>query len=489
MRAALSRQDLLGSVLAGSSWAAWRILLIAAMGESLTADERAIFSRFTGRQTEPLERVEELWAIVGRRGGKSRAAAVLSVYLACLCDHSANLSAGERGLVLYLAQNSKAAQVAFSYAEAVFAGVPALVGEIINRTADTLSLRNRIDLEIRPASYRGLRGMTSVAIVADECSVWYSEETGSSNADTAILNSVRPTLATTGGPLIVISSPYAKRGEVYRAFREHYGPQGDPRILVAHGTSRDFNPALPQRVIDRALARDAAAASAEYLAQFRSDLEAFVSREVVDAAVVPDRHELLPVSGTVYEAFVDPSGGSADSMTLAIAHRDLKTSCGVVDAVWEVRPSFSPETVVEEFSALLKSYGVHSVTGDRYAGEWPRERFRVHGIAYEPSEKPKSVIYGELLPILNSGGCELLDLSRLTSQLCGLERRTARGGRDSIDHPPGAHDDLANCVAGALVRVVGQADLITWKKISELAGDLPPGPGWPCSPMGMPLSG
>jgi hypothetical protein len=35
------------------------------------------------------------------------------------------------------------------------------------------------------------------------------------------------------------------------------------------------------------------------------------------------------------------------------------------------------------------------------------------------------------------------------AQLCGRERRTARGGRDSIDHAPGGHDDLANAVAGA----------------------------------------
>jgi hypothetical protein len=32
-----------------------------------------------------------------------------------------------------------------------------------------------------------------------------------------------------------------------------------------------------------------------------------------------------------------------------------------------------------------------------------------------------------------------------------LERRTARGGKDSIDHSPGQHDDVANAVAGALV--------------------------------------
>jgi hypothetical protein len=33
----------------------------------------------------------------------------------------------------------------------------------------------------------------------------------------------------------------------------------------------------------------------------------------------------------------------------------------------------------------------------------------------------------------------------------GLERRTARGGRDTIDHAPGGHDDLANVVAGVAV--------------------------------------
>jgi hypothetical protein len=47
--------------------------------------------------------------------------------------------------------------------------------------------------------------------------------------------------------------------------------------------------------------------------------------------------------------------------------------------------------------------------------------------------------------------CELLDHVRLAAQLTSLERKTARGGRDSIDHAPNAHDDVANAVAGALV--------------------------------------
>jgi hypothetical protein len=135
-------------------------------------------------------------------------------------------------------------------------------------------------------------------------------------------------------------------------------------------------------------------------------------------------------------------------MTLAIGHRE--DSVAILDAVRESKPPFSPENVVSEFAALLKSYGISTVTGDRYAGEWPRERFKVHGIGYAPSAKPKSDLYRDILPAINSRKVDLLDHDRLINQLIGLERRTARGGKDNIDHPPGAHDDVANAVAGVV---------------------------------------
>ncbi len=45
LREALSDPNLLGTAIAGDSWRSWRTLLIAAMGEELTEDERAIFER------------------------------------------------------------------------------------------------------------------------------------------------------------------------------------------------------------------------------------------------------------------------------------------------------------------------------------------------------------------------------------------------------------------------------------------------------------
>jgi hypothetical protein len=122
-----------------------------------------------------------------------------------------------------------------------------------------------------------------------------------------------------------------------------------------------------------------------------------------------------------------------------------------LDCIREIRAPFQPEAVVADFCATLAAYGVARVTGDKYAGQWPREQFKKRNIDYVPSERVKSDIYRDCLPLLNSRKCQLLDIRRLISQLHGLERRTMRGGRDSIDHSPGSHDDIANACAGALV--------------------------------------
>jgi hypothetical protein len=444
LRRAFEDEGLFGNVLSGDSWLPWRSIMLASLGEELNTDERASFQKLTGRPAESGERVEELWTIAGRRGGKTRAAATLAVYLAALCDHRKHLAIGERGIVLFLAQNQKQAQVAFNYATGIIESVPLLRQLVTNRTADTITLSNGIDLEVRAASFRGLRGVTCVAVVADEAAFWPADE--SANADTEILNAVRPALATTHGPLIVISSPYAKRGEVFNTWRAHYGPTGDPRILVAKGASRDFNPSLPQSVVDRAIERDPASASAEYLGLFRSDLEVFVTREIIEACVDPGVHE-RPPSDARYFGFVDPSGGSSDSMTVAIGH--IEGRVAIIDAIRERKPPFSPESTVAEFSELLKQrYRISNVVGDAYGGIWPREKFEQHGVSYIVANKNRSELYLALLPELNSGTVRLLDNPRLVAQLVGLERRTSRTGKDAIDHMPGQHDDVGNAVAG-----------------------------------------
>ena len=459
LRKALADPKLLGSVLAGPSWEAWRVLMIAAMGEALTDSEREIFTRLTGREREPQQRVEEMGAVVGRRGGKSRAMATFASYIAGLCQH--DLARGERGVLLAIAPDQRQAGIVLEYTEAAFETSPILKQLIVNRTVDTLELSNGINIEVRAASFRRLRGPTYIGVIADEAAFWYSDEF-SSNTDVEILNAVRPGLATTGGPLVIASSPYARRGVLWEMHRRHYGPEGDPLLLVAQGASRDFNPSLPERVVLRALERDRAAATAEFLAQFRSDIEGFVSFETVQACV-GDHVEMAPLKQCRYSAFCDPSGGTSDSFTLAVSHKDGERI--MIDAIREVKPPFSPDGVIDEFANLLKTYRITRVVGDRYAGEFPRELFRRHGIQYRCAQKPESDLYRDLLPLLNSGRIVLPRSDRLVNQICGLERRTARSGRDSIDHGPGSHDDLANCVAGA-------ADLIAARREQIPQGDV-----------------
>src|SRR5690606_6969 len=98
---------------------------------------------------------------------------------------------------------------------------------------------------------------------------------------------------------------------------------------------------------------------------FRTDVESFISKEVVEACTIRGRYELPPLTDTDYAAFVDPSGGSKDAFTLAIGHRDHQTGRRIVDAVRVTKPPFVPSSVVQEYAALLRTYRISSITGDR----------------------------------------------------------------------------------------------------------------------------
>ena len=435
-----------------TTWGAWRGFLKALFGLPMDDTEAETFRACTGRATLPTAAFAAAWLVIGRRGGKSFALALIAVFLACFVDYRPFLATGERATIVIVAADRRQARVIFRYITGIMQAVPALRAMIAGETAEELRLTTPTNIEVMTASSRTIRGYAIPVALLDEVAFWTVD--GSTDADVDIIAALRPAMKQFPHPvMLAASSPYSRRGALWEAYKRHHGVD-DSRALVWQAATRVMNPTIPQAEIDAEYEADPARAAAEYGALFRSDLESFVAREVVDAAVVPGRHELPPISGTRYVAFTDPSGGSADSMTLAIAHAD-RDGRAILDAVRVRKPPFSPEAVVVDFAAVLKSYGVYKIGGDRYAGEWPRERFREHGIAYELSDRPKSDIYRDTLPILNSGKVELLDLPRLTAELCGLERRTARSGKDSIDHAPGAHDDVANAAAGALLMAVG----------------------------------
>jgi hypothetical protein len=211
LRRALTDTKLLGTALTGDSWLPWRVLLIAVAGEALTDSERAIFTKLTGRAREPGKPVHELVAIVGRRGGKSRAMAVLLCWLASLCDHRGMLAPGE--LALCISRDQRVARAILNYVEGTLEASPYLRSLIKNRTQDTIELANRVSIEVRPCNFKTLRGPTYIAIVADEVAFWFTS-TDFANPDIEVLAAVRPGLLTTRGPLMMVSSAYAMHGEL-----------------------------------------------------------------------------------------------------------------------------------------------------------------------------------------------------------------------------------------------------------------------------------
>jgi hypothetical protein len=277
--------------------------------------------------------------------------------------------------------------------------------------------------------------------------------------------------------LITASSPYAKRGIIWDTYRQHFGPDGSPTVLVAKGTTAQFNPTIPQAEIDRELERDPIRNRAEYLAEFRDDISGYVSPEIV-LQCTTGLTSRPPSPYTSYSGFVDLSGGSVESAALAIGHFDSIKSVCIVDLLLEQRAPFSPELTARDFAVNLRAYRVHKIQGDKYASQWPVELFQKFGISYEQSAAPKSDLYAGLLSLLNSRRIELVDYPRLSSQLCSLERRTARGGRDSIDHPPGGMDDCANAVAGLAALLTQQPPIFNYAAFNGSADGGDPNEDW-----------
>lgn len=476
------------------TWIAWRVFLAAAFGLPCPEDKPdvvypgcpaddvprgegaipagasnvQIFAICTGRSSWPEKQFKEVSLVVGRRGGKSFITAIIGIFLACCREYK--LGIGEQGMVQILARDKDQARVIRGYILALLRAVPQLAATLQGEpTQKLIELNNGITIEIRAANDSGVRGYTVVGALLDEIAFWKTDE-NSARPDKAILRAIRPAMSRTkGAMLVMLSSPYARKGEFYEAHRKGYGKDENRRVLVWQADSLSMHPTDDPELLDEireAYADDPESAKAEYGASFRSDLESIYSKEAIQAVAVSGRVEQGYIEGTRYRAFVDPSGGSSDSMTLAIAHtedretgqldakgRKVTETYEILDAIRERKAPFSPDDVVEEFTTLLKQYKVSAVTGDRYAGEWAREPFRKKGIKYKLSDRTRSELYLELLPLINSKRCELLDANRhlrMTNQFTNLERRPGRG-KDVVDHPPGGHDDVSNAVAGVLV--------------------------------------
>jgi hypothetical protein len=448
---ALRDPRLLGRSFGQASHFGWHCVAKVLSGEPLEPHELAFVLRWTGRARLPAGPVRRIFALIGRRGGKTRFLAAAGCWRAALCcDWRAQMAPGELAVVALVAVDRDQTKVLMSYCDGLLRDSPLLAAEVTRHTASAIEFRSGGALQIMTNDYRTIRGRTVTALLGDEASLWEGGDTASN--DEELVAAVTPSMLTIadGGLVLLSSTTWHKRGLMYRRFTELHG-RDDTDELCLLAPSRAFNPSLSPADIEAELRRDPIRARSEFLSEWRTDESDFIPRDVIELATDWGCRERPPIPGVRYFCFADVATGTGkDSIAIAICHVEGGTM--VLDAVRHAAPPFSPEGFIANQAAWIRSYGIDVVWGDRQ-GEWCRGYFARGGLKYYFSPKTRSEIYIAWLPMLLAGQGRLIDHEELRDQATGLERRVMAGGREEINHgrSASAHDDIVNVCAGAMV--------------------------------------
>ncbi len=433
-------------------WRRWLALARLLYGLPLARGDREVIAEHTSAEPRPGVGYRTAAIIVGRQSGKSTIAAAIAAHEA-LSARSPHL--GEVYSLLVSQDERQATRVAFAYARDMIERSPIYRRRLLTEPRKLeLSLDSMCSLRVLPCDAASLRGYRAVAVVLDECAFF-----GDSVAE-SIVEAARPCLASTGGRLILVSSPGAPSGLLFDLARRQ-----DPHTLVWRGASFTMNPEFPPELVEELRRHDPLAFRREVLGEFGATSSTLLDPQQVEGACREDATHLAPREGVRYEAFVDLSGGRVDRAALAVVH--VESGRAVVDALHAWSPPFSPQDFVESCTPILARYNVRAVRGDFYGAELQADAWRRAGVQYERSALTASQLFVSLVPVFAGGLVELPRDPLLIEELKALERRTTGAGRDLARHPRDGHDDLAAAVAGAVVHALRWRPdpFATWRKL------------------------
>ena len=452
---------------AGDSWGIWRIVAKSIFAEPLTDGELQIFTKHTGRTLAQSTPAREVWLACGRRAGKDYFVAALVVWLACYRRYPLKL--GDLGRVMLLAVDSDQADVLMSYVSELVDSIPRCAALVKKRSVKYGSRRiefsTGIEILIKVADRRRVRGRTLVACVADEIAHWFSDE-HHVNPDKEVLKAIRPSmLGMPGALLLCISSPHRRAGELWETDQRVWGKNGDP-VLFWRAATWEMRPDTPghraqyptfQDELEAEKTRDLSEFNSEYGAQYRLDLEDYLTLEQIQAVTV-DRDAIEWTDGMKAFAFLDGAGGEGqDSQALAIAIA-LPGGRAALAKVLEWRPPFDHASTIPVIAATCRDYRVHRVTGDNFGGGMAKSALAPHRLSYEMTPLTSTKIYQAFAAAVTGKRVELLGAGRTAQrglqQLVQLERRL---GGEKIVHPNFGHDDVAVVIAGACLLALDAA--------------------------------
>lgn len=443
-------QDKDGSI---RTWRNWLVALRLFYGLKVNVRHADLVLQCTGRKLESFKAdgkgFQTALFLTGRRSGKSRIGSLVAAYHGVFSGIEDMVSPGETAKIVLVSPTKKQAKILRDYVFAVFSNHSSslLSDEIVNETQEGFLLSSGIEIAILVADYRSIRGHSVGLALCDEVCFLQSESEGRVRSDWALIQAIKPSLATLSGKILAISSKYSRVGWAFRVAKKSFG-NPEAATLYWEAPSILMNPTLDKKIIEEAYKEDNAAARSEFGNCWRDDISLWLSEETILSAVIKGRVGLMGRRGISYSFFADISGGRAEDSCLAIGHKDDGSKKAILDMLYVYKAPNSPVECIADMCRKIKRFSGQKIVADNYSANFVSDAFKANHIAFSKCELPKSKLYLELIGNICSGQVEILDHETLIRQLCSLERRTRSGGKDSVDHPPGKKDDCANSLAG-----------------------------------------
>ena len=411
-----------------------------------------------------------VWAIIGRRAGKSMLAAFITVYEAIFGGHLQYVMEGQEVTIYYVAQKLDVAAAQLKTVAAFLQQSDLLKDMIEGKPLnDKIVLKNGISIIASSPSLRGQRGLAVPVAILDECGFWYSDP-DAANPDVEVENAIRYSQAQFPHyKRIGISTPWTREGLLWKYYQA--GTAGEKLIdksgyedVLVHfaPTAAMNNPRMTRKAMERLWKEDPVIFQRESLAQFIDAVSGFLPEPLITAALTLGVQRRMPeLSKYNYVAAMDPAFRH-DAFAFAICHKDEQRRI-VLDVILRWKPEkgkrLNPQEVLEEIVPWLSLYGITVVHSDQYQLESLQQLMAnltnsgiaINGMDFTSQRKAK--IYGDLETAFKTRQMVLLDpdksiaMRELKEELVRLEKKNLSSGTVSIAAPDGHYDDLATALA------------------------------------------
>jgi hypothetical protein len=419
----------------------------------------------------------ELWALEGRRSGKTtEQGALINAYELLLGGHTQYVKEGMPCVALLVAQTKDIAIKNLTSIRLVIESSPLLRGEIASFTPEVIRLKNGIVIEAASPNLKNQRGIAVPLLTMDEVAFWYSDSE-SANPDYEVVRAITPAqVQFPHAKRFGISSAYIREGILYDAvsagtlglktnsekLRKRYA-----RALVIEApTALMGNPRVTREALEAERDMDPDAFSREFLSQFSDAVSGFLSRAAIEDCVEKGvrEHAPMPRPGKpldptpTYVAAIDPAFRT-DAFPSVVAHYEPAKGV-VVDALRRFLPlrgaRLNPDAVFLELLPLWNDYRVEQVHSDQYQFETLQQLALKYDIVLSGTDftaRSKAKILGNLQQLINRRQIRLPDPAAspeaaiLIEELKHLERKISPNGSVTIAAPAGKHDDMAMCLA------------------------------------------